>query len=58
MLPWLGKTIAGTTEGPTPITDLPQPHENEISFILEAHTFIYWLTEGTLRLFECSSETL
>lgn len=41
MLPWLGKTIAGTTEGPTPITDLPQPHENEISFILEVLGFIY-----------------
>eukprot|EP00871_Galdieria_phlegrea_P000687 jgi/Galph1/1619/GphlegSOOS_G306.1 len=29
-------TIAGTTDSSTIITDLPQPHEDEIEFILEA----------------------
>ncbi|GJQ12781.1 hypothetical protein GpartN1_g4572.t1 [Galdieria partita] len=36
MLPWLGSTIAGTTDSSTEITELPQPHEDEIAFILEA----------------------
>ncbi|KAH7292020.1 hypothetical protein KP509_29G047500 [Ceratopteris richardii] len=36
MLPWLGKTLAGTTDSSTTITMLPEPQENEIQFILDA----------------------
>ncbi|XP_040970556.1 glycerol-3-phosphate dehydrogenase SDP6, mitochondrial isoform X1 [Gossypium hirsutum] len=36
MLPWLGRTIAGTTDSSTSITPLPEPNENEIQFILDA----------------------
>ncbi|XP_049379989.1 glycerol-3-phosphate dehydrogenase SDP6, mitochondrial isoform X2 [Solanum stenotomum] len=36
MLPWLGRTVAGTTDSNTSITMLPEPHENEIEFILDA----------------------
>jgi glycerol-3-phosphate dehydrogenase len=36
MLPWLGSTIAGTTDSSTEITDMPRPHEAEIEFILDA----------------------
>jgi glycerol-3-phosphate dehydrogenase len=36
MLPWLGRTIAGTTDSSTEITALPQPHEDEVAFILDA----------------------
>ncbi|KAK9152723.1 hypothetical protein Sjap_000203 [Stephania japonica] len=36
VLPWLGKTLAGTTDSNTTITPLPQPHDDEIEFILSA----------------------
>ncbi|KAL0322041.1 UNVERIFIED_CONTAM: Glycerol-3-phosphate dehydrogenase SDP6, mitochondrial [Sesamum calycinum] len=36
MLPWLGRTVAGTTDSNTSITMLPEPHEDEIEFILDA----------------------
>ncbi|KAF3434010.1 hypothetical protein FNV43_RR25113 [Rhamnella rubrinervis] len=36
MLPWLGRTVAGTTDSSTSITLLPEPHEDEIQFILDA----------------------
>uniref|UniRef100_A0A5B7B1C3 Glycerol-3-phosphate dehydrogenase n=1 Tax=Davidia involucrata TaxID=16924 RepID=A0A5B7B1C3_DAVIN len=36
MLPWLGRTVAGTTDSNTAITLLPEPHEDEIEFILDA----------------------
>lgn len=36
MLPWLGRTVAGTTDSSTAITYLPEPHEDEIQFILDA----------------------
>ncbi|MCO5579436.1 hypothetical protein L7F22_033291 [Adiantum nelumboides] len=36
MLPWLGRTVAGTTDSSTIITMLPEPHEEEIQFILDA----------------------
>ncbi|GLT88834.1 hypothetical protein SLE2022_068430 [Rubroshorea leprosula] len=36
MLPWLGRTLAGTTDSNTAITSLPEPHEDEIQFILDA----------------------
>ncbi|XP_020584931.1 glycerol-3-phosphate dehydrogenase SDP6, mitochondrial isoform X2 [Phalaenopsis equestris] len=36
MLPWLGRTVAGTTDSNTVITMLPEPHEDEVRFILEA----------------------
>lgn len=36
MLPWLGRTVAGTTDSNTIITMLPEPHEDEIEFILDA----------------------
>lgn len=36
MLPWMGRTIAGTTDSSTSITYLPEPHEDEIQFILDA----------------------
>jgi len=35
MLPWLGHTIAGTTDAPTDVTPRPQPTEQEIQFILD-----------------------
>lgn len=38
MLPWLGRTLAGTTDSNTEITMLPEPHEDEIQFILDALT--------------------
>ena len=36
MLPWLGNTIAGTTDAPCGVTPTPQPSEEEIRFILDA----------------------
>ena len=36
MLPWLGNTVAGTTDSSTKITMLPEPLEEEIQFILDA----------------------
>ncbi|KAF9617386.1 hypothetical protein IFM89_036307 [Coptis chinensis] len=36
MLPWGGKTLVGTTNTSSIITDLPKPHEEEIEFILSA----------------------
>ncbi|CAH1443798.1 unnamed protein product [Lactuca virosa] len=36
MLPWLGRTVAGTTDSNTKITMLPEPREDEIEFILDA----------------------
>lgn len=36
MLPWLGSTIAGTTDSNTEITSLPKPHTDEVGFILDA----------------------
>ncbi|KAH7300275.1 hypothetical protein KP509_24G054000 [Ceratopteris richardii] len=36
MLPWLGRTLAGTTDSNTSITMLPEPHEEEIEFVLDA----------------------
>mmetsp|Transcript_15136 Transcript_15136/g.30738 ORF Transcript_15136/g.30738 Transcript_15136/m.30738 type:complete len:626 (-) Transcript_15136:3382-5259(-) len=36
MLPWLGSTIAGTTDSSTEITDLPKATEAEVGFILDA----------------------
>lgn len=36
MIPWLGRTVAGTTDSNTKITMLPEPHEEEIQFILDA----------------------
>jgi glycerol-3-phosphate dehydrogenase len=35
LLPWEGSTIAGTTDAPTELTDLPQPTEVDIDWILE-----------------------
>lgn len=34
-LPWEGRTIAGTTDSPTDITNRPQPNEEDIQFILD-----------------------
>eukprot|EP00117_Sycon_ciliatum_P038054 scpid85060/ scgid28348/ Glycerol-3-phosphate dehydrogenase, mitochondrial len=34
-LPWQGRTIAGTTDSPTAITNRPQPSEQDIQFILD-----------------------
>lgn len=36
MLPWLGRTIVGTTDFNTSITMLPNPQEDEIQFVLDA----------------------
>jgi glycerol-3-phosphate dehydrogenase len=36
MLPWLGKTIAGTTDAEADVSYRPEPTENEINFILDA----------------------
>ena len=36
MLPWLGRTIAGTTDSNTEITAFPKPHTDEVAFILDA----------------------
>ncbi|ORX47136.1 DAO-domain-containing protein [Hesseltinella vesiculosa] len=34
-LPWLGNTIAGTTDSPTEVTPNPLPKEDEVQWILE-----------------------
>ncbi|MEJ2045729.1 MAG: FAD-dependent oxidoreductase [Reinekea sp.] len=34
MLPWLGKTLVGTTDDPAELTDSPQVSEQEIDYIL------------------------
>ncbi|KAJ7537563.1 hypothetical protein O6H91_11G011700 [Diphasiastrum complanatum] len=36
MLPWLGRTLAGTTDSSTKLTMYPEPQEEEIQFILDA----------------------
>lgn len=36
MLPWLGRTVAGTTDSSTEITALPKPDAEEVGFILDA----------------------
>lgn len=36
MLPWLGETIAGTTDALSDITAVPRPTEDEVQFILDA----------------------
>ncbi|KAF6141418.1 hypothetical protein GIB67_021234 [Kingdonia uniflora] len=36
MLPWRGKTLAGTTDSSTEITALPQAREEEVEFIMQA----------------------
>jgi glycerol-3-phosphate dehydrogenase len=36
MLPWLGRTVAGTTDSATNLTMLPEANEEEIEFILDA----------------------
>ena len=36
MLPWLGRTVAGTTDSATSLTMRPEPHEEELQFILDA----------------------
>jgi glycerol-3-phosphate dehydrogenase len=36
MLPWLGRTVAGTTDSTTTLTMCPEAHEEEIEFILDA----------------------
>lgn len=36
MLPWLGRTVAGTTDSAAPLSMRPEPHEEEIQFILDA----------------------
>ncbi len=36
MLPWLGRTVAGTTDSATTLTMCPEAHEEEIEFILDA----------------------
>ena len=36
MLPWMGRTIAGTTDSSSEITMFPEPKEEEIEFILDA----------------------
>ncbi|GJP45638.1 hypothetical protein CLOM_g5001 [Closterium sp. NIES-68] len=35
MLPWLGRVVAGTTDGPAQIVDCPLPSQEEIGFILD-----------------------
>ncbi|KAL5730250.1 glycerol-3-phosphate dehydrogenase [Ranunculus cassubicifolius] len=36
MLPWSGKTLVGTTDSSSPLTELPKPRQEEIEFILNA----------------------
>ncbi|KAL4191738.1 hypothetical protein AMTRI_Chr07g31360 [Amborella trichopoda] len=36
VLPWQGKTLVGTTDRHSPLSNLPEPHEEEIDFILQA----------------------
>lgn len=36
LLPWLGHTIAGTTDSSSEITRLPKPSEDEVEFILDS----------------------
>eukprot|EP00475_Leptophrys_vorax_P000077 TRINITY_DN10049_c0_g1_i1.p1 TRINITY_DN10049_c0_g1~~TRINITY_DN10049_c0_g1_i1.p1 ORF type:complete len:487 (+),score=122.14 TRINITY_DN10049_c0_g1_i1:516-1976(+) len=41
LLPWEGSTIAGTTDAPTELSDLPQPTEDDIAWILgEVNRFL------------------
>lgn len=35
VLPWLGHTVAGTTDKPTQITTRPEATDEEVSFILD-----------------------
>ncbi|KAJ4847655.1 Glycerol-3-phosphate dehydrogenase sdp6, mitochondrial, partial [Turnera subulata] len=39
MHPWLGRTVAGTPDSNTIITQLPEPHEDEIILQLMSVTF-------------------
>lgn len=36
LLPWLGHTLAGTTDSSSEITRLPKPSEEEVEFILDS----------------------
>lgn len=41
ILPWLGHTLVGTTDSPSPAQTLPQPPEEEIDWLLrEAQTYL------------------
>lgn len=35
LLPWMGKTLVGTTDQPEPITELPKASHEEVRFILD-----------------------
>lgn len=35
LLPWLGRTLAGTTDQPESITTMPKAHDEEVEYILE-----------------------
>jgi hypothetical protein len=50
VLPWLGKTLVGTTDSVTELTTLPRAHENEIQFILDEISH-YLSLKGSLCLF-------
>ena len=41
LLPWQGKTLAGTTDSPSEITNNPKPSEKDIEYILE-HINMYF----------------
>ena len=41
LLPWKGKTLAGTTDSPSPITNNPKPSEADIQYILD-HINMYF----------------
>ncbi|CAI5518203.1 unnamed protein product [Closterium sp. Naga37s-1] len=35
MLPWLGRVVAGTTDAPSEVVDVPVPTEKEVQFIVD-----------------------
>ncbi|GJP70056.1 hypothetical protein CLOP_g1046 [Closterium sp. NIES-67] len=35
MLPWLGRVVAGTTDSPSDVVDVPVPTEKEVQFIVD-----------------------
>jgi glycerol-3-phosphate dehydrogenase len=36
VLPWQGKTLAGTTDGPSQLSETPRAQEQDVDFILQA----------------------
>lgn len=50
MLPWLGHTIAGTTDSNSKLSMLPKPSDDEVQFILHAISDYLTVQVDTLYL--------